>query len=94
MILLGNEKFVESMDPDDRKIFLQVCDEAGDNFADMRVSTDAGFKKQLQDTGIEFIEPDLTDFRKSVQGLWDKTIASVPAAKSVIDGIVALKEKK
>jgi tripartite ATP-independent transporter DctP family solute receptor len=91
MILLGNKKFVESIDADDKKLFLEICDKAGDNFADIRVSTDADYKKQLRDNGIEFIEPDLTDFRDAVQSLWNETIASIPAAKPVIDGIMALR---
>jgi TRAP-type C4-dicarboxylate transport system substrate-binding protein len=88
-ILLGSKKFVESMDAEDRKIFLAVCEEAGDRFVDIRSSTEDDFKKKLQDKGMEFIDVELDEFRNAVQGLWSKTIAAIPSAKPVIDGIRA-----
>ena len=47
----------------------------------------------LKDTGMEFIYPDLKEFREApgIQKMWNDLIAALPVARSVIDNILAAK---
>ena len=92
-ILFANKNFVASLDPDDRRIFMEVSEIGGQMYADHRTTSESEYRKMLEDLGIEFIDVDLAEFRNSagVQELWNEVIATLPAARSIIDAINAVR---
>lgn len=91
-MIVGSEKFLSSLSPEDRKVFENAAQEAQKaEFAAWHKRI-AEAKEQAKKMGVEFINVDTSEFRNKVLPLHEKLLKENPAMKAMYDEASAYNE--
>lgn len=92
-MLIGNVKFLDSLSPEERKIFDEAAEECNRVERESWDEQSVTAKEQAQEMGVQFIYPDIDLFKSKVTGLQQEILKDNKKLQPIYDEIQKINQE-